>query len=154
MENVYDWKGINGQITAFRNEVKDAQKITFMGSPSVCTPFASLMAYAVMDRETHFISFIDIETCHEFELKPWGMNLNEKISNPHDSDIVVLLGGLNMPKANIGIDELNNVINEILKDDGKIIGLSFMDMFAKEGWIDKIDFDLIIDGTLTGVVKG
>ena len=153
MEDIKDWKGINGQIVAFKEEVGDAQKITFMGSPSVCTPFAALMAYAVREIETHFISFIDIETCHKFELKPWGMNLTEEVSDPHNSDVVVLLGGLSMPKANIDTDELNKVVNEILNDDGKLIGLSFMDMFTKAGWLDKIDFDCVIDGTLTGVVK-
>jgi hypothetical protein len=154
MENIKEWKGINGQIVAFKEEVGDAGKITFMGSPSVCTPFAALMAYAVREKETHFISFIDIDTSHKFELKPWGMNLAEEVSDPHDSDVVVLLGGLSMPKANIDTDELNEVIGEILKSDGKLIGLSFMDMFTKAGWLDKVDFDCVIDGTLTGVVKG
>ena len=153
MDDVENWKGINGQIVAFKNAVGDAQKITFMGSPSVCTPFAALMAYAVRDKENHFISFIDVETCHEFELKPWGMSLKEDVSDPHDSDVVVLLGGLSMPKADIDTDELNSVVGEILKDDGKLVGLCFMDMFTKAGWLEKVDFDLIIDGTLTGVVK-
>ena len=153
MDDVENWKGINGQIVAFKNAVGDAQKITFMGSPSVCTPFAALMAYAVRDKENHFISFIDVETCHEFELKPWGMSLKEDVSDPHDSDVVVLLGGLSMPKADIDTDELNSVVDEILKDDGKLVGLCFMDMFTKAGWLEKVDFDLIIDGTLTGVVK-
>ena len=153
MEDIENWKGINGQIVAFKNAVGDAQKITFMGSPSVCTPFAALMAYAVRDKENHFISFIDVETCHEFELKPWGMSLKEDVSDPHDSDVVVLLGGLSMPKADVGTDELNSVVGEILKDDGKLVGFCFMDMFTKAGWLEKVDFDLIIDGTLTGVVK-
>lgn len=153
MEDVESWKGINGQIVAFKDAVGDAQKITFMGSPSVCTPFAALMAYAVRDKENHFISFIDVETSHEFELKPWGMSLKEEVSDPHDSDVVVLLGGLSMPKANVDTDELNSAVGDILKDGGKVVGLCFMDMFAKAGWLDKVDFDIIIDGTLTGVVK-
>ena len=153
MEDIENWKGINGQIVAFKNAVGDAQKITFMGSPSVCTPFAALMAYAVRDKENHFISFIDVETCHEFELKPWGMSLKEDVSDPHDSDVVVLLGGLSMPKADVDTDELNSVVGEILKDDGKLVGFCFMDMFTKAGWLEKVDFDFIIDGTLTGVVK-
>jgi len=153
MEDIENWKGITGQINAFKNAVGDAQKITYMGSPSVCTPFAALMAYAVRDKENHFISFIDAETSHEFELKPWGMTLTEKVSDPHNSDVVVLLGGLSMPKADIDTGELNNVVGELLKDDGKLIGLCFMDMFTKADWLDKVDFDLIIDGTLTGVVK-
>lgn len=153
MEDVENWRGITGQINAFKNAVGDAKKITYMGSPSVCTPFAALMAYAVRDKENHFISFIDTETSHEFELKPWGMTLTEKVSDPHDSDVVVLLGGLSMPKANIDTEKLNNVVGEILKDEGKLIGFCFMDMFTKADWLDKVDFDLIIDGTLTGVVK-
>lgn len=153
MEDIENWKGITGQINAFKNAVGDAQKITYMGSPSVCTPFAALMAYAVRDKENHFISFIGTETSHEFELKPWGMTLTEKVSDPHNSDVVVLLGGLSMPKADIDTNELNNVVGEIVKDDGKLIGLCFMDMFTKADWLDKVDFDLIIDGTLTGVVK-
>ena len=153
MRDVENWSGIAGQINAFKNAVGDAQKITYMGSPSVCTPFAALMAYAVREKENHFISFIDIETSHEFELKPWGMTLTEKVSDPHDSDVVVLLGGLTMPKANVDTDELNGVVDEILKTEGNLIGFCFMDMFTKADWLDKGDFDLIIDGTLTGVVK-
>ena len=153
MEDAYEWKGLNGQLVTFKKEVGDAQKITYMGSPSVCTPFAALMAYAVREKEIHFISFIDLETSHEFELKPWGMTLTEKVSDPHDSDVVVLLGGLSMPKANVDTEKLNNVVGEILKDGGKLIGLCFMDMFTKAGWLENVDFDLIIDGTLTGVIK-
>ena len=81
------------------------------------------------------------------------MTLTEEVSDPHNSDAVVLLGGLSMPNADIDTEELNNVVDEILKDDGHLVGLCFMDMFTKADWLDKVDFDLIIDGTLTGVVK-
>ena len=33
------------------------------------------------------------------------------------------------------------------------MGVCFMDMFTKTGWLDEIDFDCVIDGTLVGVVK-
>lgn len=153
MNDIYDWKGLNGQLVTFKKEVGDASKITFIGSPGVCTPFAEFMAYAVRDKETHFIPLLDIDDCHEFELKSYGMVLKEEISNPHDSDIVVLLGGLSMPKYDVDTVELNSLIGEILKDDGQIIGVCFMDMFTKADWLDKVEFDCIIDGTLTGVVK-
>ena len=48
---------------------------------------------------------------------------------------------------------MNETISEILKEDGKIIGVGYMDMFTKAGWLDKVDFDCIVDGTLTGVTK-
>ena len=153
MEDVYDWKGLTGQLTTFKKEVGDVQKVTFIGSPGVCTPFAEFAAYAIRDKETHFIPLLDINECHQFESKPYAMVLKDEVSNPHDSGAVVLLGGLSMPKYDVDTEELMVLVKEILKEDGLIIGLCFMDMFTKAGWLDKVDFDCVIDGTLTGVVK-
>ncbi|WP_296868632.1 DUF2124 family protein, partial [uncultured Methanobrevibacter sp.] len=50
-------------------------------------------------------------------------------------------------------NELMVLVNEILKDDGKLMGVCFMNMFEKAGWLEKIDFDCVVDGTLVGVVK-
>ncbi len=153
METISEFKGLNGNIVAFKEAVGDVEKVTFLGTPGVCTPFAALFSYAIRNNESHFISGTDIEKCHQFEFKPYGMQLNEEVSDPHGSDAVVLLGGLTMPKANTDVDALNETIAEILKDDGKIIGVGYMDMFTKAGWLDKVDFDCIVDGTLTGVTK-
>ena len=153
MEDAYEWKGLNGQLVTFKKEVGDAQKITFVGSPGVCTPFAEFLAYSVRDKETCFIPLLDIDECHEFENKSYAMVLKDELYNPHDSDVVVLLGGLSMPKYDVDTDELMVLVNEILKDDGKLMGVCFMNMFEKAGWLEKIDFDCVIDGTLVGVVK-
>lgn len=153
MEDIYEWKGLNGQLVAFKKEVCDAQKITFIGSPGVCTPFAEFLTNVVKDKENHFISLLDINECHQFESKPYAMVLKDEVSDPHDSDVVVLLGGLSMPKYDVDTDELNDLVDEILAENGKIIGVCFMDMFTKADWLDKVDFDCIIDGTLIGVVK-
>ena len=153
MEDIYDWKGLNGQLVTFKKEVGDAEKITFIGSPGVCTPFAEFLAYSVRDKETHFIPLLNIDDCHEFESKPYAMVLKDEVSNPHDSDVVVLLGGLSMPKYDVDTEEVKGLVKEILKDGGQLMGVCFMDMFAKAGWLEKVDFDCVIDGTLIGVVK-
>ena len=153
MEDVYEWKGLNGQLVTFKKEVGDAEKITYIGSPGVCTPFAEFLTNVVRDKENHFIPLLDIDDCHQFEPKPYAMVLGDEVSDPHGSDAVVLLGGLSMPKYDVDTVKLNALVDEILKEDGKIIGVCFMDMFTKADWLDKVDFDLIIDGTLTGVVK-
>ena len=44
MEDAYEWKGLNGQLVTFKKEVGDAKKITYIGSPGVCTPFAEFLA--------------------------------------------------------------------------------------------------------------
>ena len=153
MEDAYEWKGLNGQLVTFKKEIGDAQKITFVGSPGVCTPFAEFLAYAVRDKENHFIPLLDIGDCHEFESKPYAMVLKDEVSDPHDSDVVVLLGGLSMPKYDVDTEEVKDLVKEILKEDGQLMGVCFMDMFTKAGWLEKVDFDCVIDGTLIGVVK-
>ena len=153
MEDVNEWKGLNGQLVTFKKEVGDAEKITFIGSPGVCTPFAEFLAYSVRDKENHFIPLLDIDDCHEFESKPYAMVLKDEVSDPHDSDVVVLLGGLSMPKYDVDTEDVKALVNEILKEDGQLMGVCFMDMFAKAGWLEKVDFDCVIDGTLIGVVK-
>ena len=153
MEDAYEWKGLNGQLVTFKKEVGDAKKITYIGSPGVCTPFAEFLAYAVRDKENHFIPLLDIDDCHEFESKPYAMVLKDDVSDPHGSDVVVLLGGLSMPKYDVDTEEVKALVKEILKEDGQLIGVCFMDMFTKAGWLDKVDFDAIVDGTLTGVTK-
>ncbi len=140
-------------LAMFKKEVGDASKITFIGSPGLCTPFAEFLSFGVIDKENHFIPLVDIGDCHEFEMKSYGLALKEEVSNPHDSDVVVLMGGLAMPDFNVDFDELNALIDEILKEDGKIIGVCFMNMFYESGWLDKIDFDCIVDGTLITMIK-
>ena len=153
MEDMYEWKGLNGQLVTFKKEIGDAEKITFIGSPGVCTPFAEFLAYAVRDKENHFIPLLDIDDCHEFESKPYAMVLKDEVSDPHDSDVVVLLGGLSMPKYDVDTEEVKALVKEILKEDGLLMGVCFMDMFTKAGWLEKVNFDCVIDGTLIGVVK-
>ena len=140
-------------MVTFKKEFGDAQKITFVGSPGVCTPFAEFLAYSVRDKETCFIPLLDIDECHEFENKSYAMVLKDELYDPHNSDVVVLLGGLSMPKYDVDTNELMVLVNEILKDDGKLMGVCFMNMFEKAGWLEKIDFDCVVDGTLVGVVK-
>ena len=153
VEDVNEWKGLNGQLVTFKKEVGDAEKITFIGSPGVCTPFAEFLAYSVRDKENHFIPLLDIDECHEFESKPYAMVLKDEVSDPHGSDVVVLLGGLSMPKYDVDTEDVKGLVSEILKEDGQLMGVCFMDMFAKAGWLEKVDFDCVIDGTLIGVVK-
>lgn len=151
MKKVSDFEGLNGNIVAFKEQVSEAEKITFIGAPGVCTPFAELFAYAVRDKKSCFITLTDIESARSFELTPQGMQLSEA-ADPQ-ADVVALLGGLSMPKSKVNVNELNEMIGKILNENGKIIGLSYMDMFVAAGWENKINFDCIINGTLIGSVN-
>ena len=150
MEKINEFKGINGNLLAFKEAVGETKKVTFVGTPGVCTPFAELFAYVIRDKESVFIPLTDTTSAKKIEFAPQGMQLSEP-ANPH-ADVVALLGGLSMPKSNVTTEDVNEMISQILKKDGKIIRLSYMGMFKEAGWLDKVDFDCIINGTLTGSV--
>lgn len=38
METISEFKGLNGNIVAFKEAVGDVEKVTFLGTPGVCTP--------------------------------------------------------------------------------------------------------------------
>ena len=151
MKTIKEFKGLNGNLMAFKEEVADAEKIAFAGAPGVCTPFAELFAYATRDKESVFITLTDLDSTRKLELTPQGMQLTEP-ADPK-ADVLALLGGLSMPKANVKIGEVQKMIDEVLNENGKLIGLCYMDMFKDAGWDEQLDFDCIIDGTLIGVVK-
>jgi hypothetical protein len=150
MKKISEFTGITENLLAFREEVKDAEKITFIGMPGVCSPFALLFAYVVKEKESVFITGTDIKSARKLELTDQGMEFGES-ANPN-ADVVAILGGLAMPKTNIKPDEVNKIIKNVLKKDGKLIGLCYMDIFREYDWDQKLNFDCIINGTLNGFV--
>jgi len=150
MKKVGEFKGISGNLSAFRDEVKDAGKITFVGTPGVCTPFAQLFSYVIRDKESVFVPNTEIEKAKKMILTSYGMELTEN-ADP-EADVVVLLGGLSMLKSNVKVEDVKKIVDKILKKNGKLVGLCYMDMFHKAGWDEIIDFDCIINGTIKGFI--
>lgn len=148
-----DFSGLQGLLEIFKREAGDVSKITFVGSQGLCTPFSEFLAFGVNDKETHFVPFVNFDDCHEFELKSCGLSLKDEVSDPSESDIVVLMGGLAMSDFNVDVNDVKALVKKILKKDGRLFGVCFMDMFADFGWLDELDFDCVIDGTLITMVK-
>lgn len=144
------FKGLNGNLMAFKKEVADTEKVTFVGIPGVCSPFAELFAYVIRDKKSVFIGKTDKENARKIELTPLGMQFSEE-ADPCSS-VVALLGGLSMPQYNVDVEDVKKLVNDILEPNGKIIGLCYMNMFEKAGWDELIDFDCIINGVLNGVI--
>jgi hypothetical protein len=68
------------------------------------------------------------------------------------ADIVVLLGGLAIPKMNIDVNDIKRVIDDITDPDNRmIIGVFFMSIFQETGWTDVIDFDYLLDSHMKNV---
>jgi hypothetical protein len=78
-----------------------------------------------------------------------GMQLGE-LTDAH-AEVVVLLGGLSMPKVGISSEKAKEVASKILEGSakGKIIGVCFQSAFMKQKWDEIINFDYIINSDIS-----
>jgi hypothetical protein len=141
-------QGVGGILNSFRGLVEGAEKITFVGTPGFCTPFAELLGFVVRDRKLAFIPTLDFEKARSISMTPEGMQLGEPI-DAH-ADVIVLLGGLAMPKIGTGPEKAKEIAKKVLEGSakGKIIGVCFQSMFLQQKWDEIINFDYIINADL------
>jgi hypothetical protein len=151
MEVLKTTKGIGGQLTGFRELVKNSDNITFIGSPGFCTPFAELLAFVIREtaNEIAFIPGLKYENAKSVIATEDGMQLGDK-TDP-GADTVVLLGGLAMPKMGIDPADVNDIITKLQQnsENKMTIGVCFQSVFQEQEWDSYIDFDYIIDSDLT-----
>jgi len=144
-------KGVGGILAGFRGLVDDSKKITFIGTPGFCTPFAELMGFVLRGsgKELAFISNLNFNDAKTMISTSDGMQLGE-VTDPH-ADTVVLLGGVAMPKMGIDPKVMNEMILQVLEGSKHklVIGVCFQSVFQEQKWTDKIDFDYIVDSDLS-----
>ncbi len=157
--NNMGYKGIGGILTAFKDLVEEFEagsKILFVGSVGVCTPLAELLAFAVRKNgfETIYISNADLESAKRMELvEGIGYRVTDDAADPTNPDVIMILGGLAMPKYPTTVGDVLELINKI-STNARILGLCFMGSFEKMGWKKVIPFDFVIDGTIDPVAVG
>jgi hypothetical protein len=141
-------KGVGGILNSFKSLVDGVEKITFVGTPGFCTPFAELLGFVARDRKLAFIPNMDFEKARSISMTPAGMQLGETV-DAH-ADAVVLLGGLAMPKIGTGPEKAKEIAEKILEGSAKrkIIGVCFQSMFMQQKWDEVISFDYIINADL------
>jgi len=66
---------------------------------------------------------------------------------PKNPAVVVIMGGLAMPNMPVTADDVAVVLKK-WKGAGTI-GVCFMHMFEKAGWLDKVHFDMLIDADIS-----
>ena len=133
-------QGVGGILNSFKGLIEGAEKITFVGTPGFCTPFAELLGFVARDKKLTFIPNLDFEKARSIDMTYQGMQLGE-FTDAH-ADVVVLLGGLSMPKSGISPEKAKEITNKILENSGKrkVIGLCFQSMFTQQKWNDIINF--------------
>ena len=141
-------QGVGGILNSFKGLVEGAEKITFVGTPGFCTPFAELLGFVARDKKLAFIPNLDFEKARSMLMIPEGIQLGE-LTDAH-ADVVVLLGGLSMPKSGISAEQAKEITSKILENPqkGKVIGLCFQSMFMQQKWDEIINFDYIINADL------
>jgi len=141
-------QGVGGILNSFKGLMNGVEKITFVGTPGFCTPFAELLGFVVRDRKLVFIPNMDFEKARSISMTPEGMQLGEP-TDAH-ADAVVLLGGLAMPKIGSGPEKAKEIVKKVLdgSEKQKIIGVCFQSMFMQQKWDEVINFDYIINAEL------
>jgi hypothetical protein len=149
MEKVLDFKGLGGILNGFRDLVKDDGRITFIGSPGFCTPFALFLGYTVRDKHLAFIPGLDPEKARSVIPTDYGMELGGPTNA--DADTIVILGGMAMPKIGASPKQVEELLKKI--EHKRVIGVCFMSIFEKSGWCQLLGFDYVINANLEGEIS-
>ncbi len=149
MKKIQDFKGLGGMLNGFRDLVKEFESVTFIGSPGFCTPFALFLGYPVREKRLAFLPGLSVEKTRSIIATEYGMELGERCSA--DADVLVVLGGMAMPKIGVEIEDMKRLIEKI--PHKSLIGVCFMGIFEKAGWCDRIDFDCVMNTTLEGDIS-
>ncbi len=147
MKEISTSSGLGGILNAFRDITKESERITFIGTPGFCTPFAELLAFPIRkdNKELAYIANLDFDGAKKIVHTSHGMQLAEETDAT--ADTAVILGGLAMPKISVDVHALQSMIDRILSGNGDklLIGVCFMNIFEQAKWYDVIDFDYVID---------
>ncbi|AKB27900.1 hypothetical protein MSSIT_1181 [Methanosarcina siciliae T4/M] len=141
-------QGVGGILNSFKGLMDGVEKITFVGTPGFCTPFAELLGFVVRDKKLAFIPNMDFKKARLITMTPEGIQLGEPV-DAH-ADAVVLLGGLAMPKIGVSPEKAKDITEKVLEGSAKrkIIGVCFQSMFTQQKWDEIINFDYIINADL------
>jgi len=148
--------GVPGILRPFKEFIektglKKGDQIVYYGVPGTCTPFVELLAFAVRSLEPGqvFVPFVDESRAKKIghvddvgmQARAGPVTLNPKA--------IVIMGGLSMPNVPVKAEQVKSVIDK--HPGAVVIGVCFMHMFEKAGWLNTITFDCMIDANIDPV---
>jgi hypothetical protein len=148
--------GVPGILRPFKEFVeskglKKGDQIVYYGVPGTCTPFVELLAFALrsLELEQVFIPFTDEHRATKIvHVDNVGMQarMGPVAFRPK---VMVIMGGLSMPNVPVKAEQVKAVIGK--HPDAAVIGVCFMHMFEKAGWLGTVSFDCLIDANIDPV---
>jgi hypothetical protein len=149
--------GFTGTFRGILGDIKEGSKVVFTGSVAVCTPFIELLAYTVRDKglDMLYVPVADANEARKIkEIAKVGYSVVDEKGDPQNPDVVVVLGGLAMPKFGCAPEDVIQMIKTVSGErKPRVIGIGFMNIFENAGWDKKINFDTVIDTAMESVVK-
>ncbi|MCK9631084.1 MAG: DUF2124 domain-containing protein [Methanoregula sp.] len=150
-------KSIPGILRPYKEFVqglglKDGDQIAYYGCVGTCTPFIEFNAVAVrgLHVEQVFVPLLDETKAKKIQnVEDVGMQVSGGPATLRPK-LLVFMGGLAMPMMPVTKEQVRDIIRKHV--GAKVAGICFMSMFEKAGWLDTVDFDLMIDATLDPVV--
>ena len=148
--------GVPGILRPFKEFVeakglKKGDQIVYYGVPGTCTPFVELLAFAIrsLELEQVFVPFVD-----ESRVKKIS-NVDDVGMQAHMAPVkfkpkaIVIMGGLSMPNVPVKAEQVKFVLDK--HPGAAVIGVCFMHMFEKAGWLSTVSFDCLIDANIDPV---
>ncbi|TAJ45439.1 DUF2124 domain-containing protein [Methanofollis fontis] len=156
MEEKERLKGVPGMLRPFKAWLKgaalpDGAQIVYYGCPGTCTPFIELLAFATRDLpyEQVFVPYLDEEKARTIRAeKDVGMQIGDAPASLSPA-VAVIMGGLAMPNIPVEAGAAAEMLAR--HPEARRIGVCFMSMFEQAGWLDTLDFDLLIDAAIDPV---
>ncbi len=154
MKIVAEDRGLAGFTTAIRRVTqkvlkgKDERRIIFIGCSGMCIPLAELIITGLRGiKNAEFYYILNAEKSEGYAVKPSGFEFEWiKNSLPENAELLILLGGLTLPKYGIKPEKVRKLLSEYR--NAVIIGASGSNVFKKHGWLDEINFDYLVDMTI------
>jgi len=148
--------GVPGILRPFREYIekkglKKGDQIVYYGVPGTCTPFVELLGFALrsLELEQVFVPFVDKGRAKKIgHVDDVGMQARFGPVTLKPKAIVIM-GGLSMPNVPVKAEQVKAVIDK--HAGAAVIGVCFMHMFEKAGWLNTITFDCLIDANIDPV---
>ena len=148
--------GVPGILRPFKDFIvkcglKKGDQIAYYGVPGTCSPFVELLAFAVrsLEPEQVFVPYVDESRAKKIGyIDNVGMQARIAPVTVRPKAIIIM-GGLSMPNVPVKAGQVKAMLDR--HQGAPVIGVCFMHMFEKAGWLPIVSFDCLIDANIDPV---
>lgn len=148
--------GVPGILRPFKEFIeakglKKGDQIVYYGVPGTCTPFVELLGFALrsLELEQVFVPFVDESRAKKLSfVEHVGMQVSMSPVT-FKPNVIVIMGGLSMPNVPVKAEQVKVLLDKY--PSAAVIGVCFMHMFEKAGWLSTVSFSCLIDANIDPV---